>query len=115
MVIRSDGITGRLKNDSVINGSMPLSAPRRYASVLAFSSFSFTFSKGSSDISPATGSSSNALIFPLSTTAIPPLLFLTALTATDISLSVQPTAIILCESCATEVATAPDFKEYPFT
>ena len=23
-----------------------------------------------------------------------------------------PTAIILCESCATEVATAPDFKEY---
>lgn len=111
VVILKLGITGRLRNERVINGSMLLSAPSSYADNFAFSSFSFTVVSGSSDIKPAIGSSSRALILPFSTTAIPPLLSLIAFTATAISSSLQPTVIMLCESWATEVATAPDFSE----
>ena len=107
VVSRSAGITGRLANESVMNGSMPRFTPCAHAAALQCSNFSFTSGSGRSVNSPATSSGKRACICPFSTTMMPPCIFFSSLTAKAMSSGDTPQAMMLWLSWAIDVATAP--------
>ena len=72
MVSFKCGITGKLKNDIIINGSKPFGTPREYTLSRTLSFSSAALSAVSHDISPPIGKGISATTFPFLTETIPP-------------------------------------------
>ena len=109
----NDGITGNAINDNVINGSISLDIPSFHAfcnssSIPFWMSFAGFWLK-----SPATVSGKVPKTLPSDTSAYPPWISSIVCTALMISSSLSPAAMMLCESCATDVAIAPLVIPYP--
>ena len=102
------GITGRLKNESVIKGSISRLIPSSFqASSKRLFKVWLTSTKFLSDIKPAIGRDKEPMTVPSFTRIIPPPILLSSFIATKMSLSLSPAEIILWESWAIVVAIAP--------
>jgi hypothetical protein len=113
-VIFSAPITDRLRNDNAMNGRRSFTSSRWAASCSA-NNWALSVGASASLINPAMGSGTRASTAPSLITQNPPRIFTSSTAAVNMSWSLVPVTIRLCESWHTDEAIAPADSPKPRT